>query len=65
MDKRKGREHELFKSICDKYGIDPKDVPDPAEGAGDQGPTDDGRPRRGRSVRRKASRARSASRAAR
>eukprot|EP00969_Alexandrium_andersonii_P250134 11054127-Alexandrium_andersonii.AAC.1 len=62
MDKHKDREHELFKSICDKSGIGPMDVPDPEEATGALGPSGEGRPMRGRSVRRSASRARDASR---
>eukprot|EP00969_Alexandrium_andersonii_P037042 1622850-Alexandrium_andersonii.AAC.1 len=33
MDQHRGREHELFKSVCDKYGVDTRQVPEPEEAA--------------------------------
>eukprot|EP00969_Alexandrium_andersonii_P307497 13592974-Alexandrium_andersonii.AAC.1 len=58
MDQHRGREHELFKSVCDKCGVDARQVPEPEEAAGEPGPGERARQSRGRSERRSASRAR-------
>eukprot|EP00969_Alexandrium_andersonii_P215081 9498703-Alexandrium_andersonii.AAC.1 len=56
MGQYRGREHELFKSTCDKYDVDPREVPEPELTAPGPKPSERLRQSRGRSAQRSASR---------